>query len=35
MPLLFIILFGIGEFAVLLYDKAMITNASRGPVQVV
>ena len=29
MPLLFIILFGIIEFAVLLYDKAMITNASR------
>jgi Flp pilus assembly protein TadG len=28
-PLLFIILFGIIEFAVLLYDKAMITNASR------
>ena len=28
-PLLFIVLFGIIEFAVLLYDKAMITNASR------
>jgi len=29
MPLLFIILFGIIEFGILLYDKAMITNASR------
>ena len=28
-PLLFIVLFGIIEFAVLLYDKATITNASR------
>ena len=29
MPLLFVILFGIIEFGILLYDKAMITNASR------
>ena len=28
-PLLFVILFGIIEFGILLYDKAMITNASR------
>lgn len=28
-PLLLLILFGIIEFGVLLYDKAMITNASR------
>jgi hypothetical protein len=28
-PLLFLILFGIIEFGILLYDKAMITNASR------
>jgi Flp pilus assembly protein TadG len=28
-PLLFVILFGIIEFGVLLYDKAMITNAAR------
>jgi len=28
-PLLFVILFGIIEFGVLLYDKAMLTNASR------
>lgn len=28
-PVLFVILFGIIEFGVLLYDKAMITNASR------
>jgi Flp pilus assembly protein TadG len=28
-PLLFILLFGIIEFAVLLFDKATITNASR------
>jgi len=28
-PLLFVILFGIIEFGVLLYDKAMITNAVR------
>lgn len=28
-PLLFVILFGIIEFSVLLYDKAMLTNASR------
>lgn len=28
-PLLLVILFGIIEFGVLLYDKAMITNASR------
>lgn len=28
-PLLFLILFGIIEFGVLLYDKAIITNASR------
>ncbi len=29
LPLLLIILFGIIEFALVLYDKAMITNASR------
>ena len=29
MPLLFVILFGIIDFGILLYDKAMITNASR------
>jgi Flp pilus assembly protein TadG len=28
-PLLFVILFGIIEFGILLYDKAMLTNASR------
>jgi Flp pilus assembly protein TadG len=28
-PLLFVILFGIIEFSILLYDKAMLTNASR------
>lgn len=28
-PLLFILIFGIIEFGVLLYDKAVITNASR------
>lgn len=28
-PLLFVILFGIIEFGILIYDKAMITNASR------
>ena len=28
-PLLFIILFGIIEFGILIYNKAMITNASR------
>ena len=28
-PLLFVIVFGIIEFGILLYDKAMITNASR------
>lgn len=28
-PLLFVILFGIMEFGILLYDKAMLTNASR------
>ena len=28
-PLLFIIAFGIMEFGILLYDKAVITNASR------
>lgn len=28
-PLLFIILFGIIEFSILMYDKAMLTNASR------
>ncbi len=28
-PLLFMILFGIIEFGLLLYDKAMLTNASR------
>lgn len=28
-PLLFVILFGIIEFGILFYDKAMITNASR------
>ena len=28
-PLLFVILFGIIEFGILLYDKAMITNAGR------
>jgi len=28
-PLLFVILFGIIEFSVLLFDKAMLTNASR------
>ena len=28
-PILFVILFGIIEFGILLYDKAMITNASR------
>jgi Flp pilus assembly pilin Flp len=28
-PLLFVVLFGIIEFGILLYDKAMITNASR------
>lgn len=28
-PLLFLILFGIIEFGILMYDKAMITNASR------
>jgi hypothetical protein len=28
-PLLFVILFGIIEFGILLYDQAMITNASR------
>lgn len=28
-PLLFIILFGIVEFGILIYDKAMLTNASR------
>jgi|PlaIllAssembly_1097288.scaffolds.fasta_scaffold32411_1 Flp pilus assembly protein TadG len=28
-PLLFLILFGIIEFGILLYDKAMLTNASR------
>jgi Flp pilus assembly protein TadG len=28
-PLLFVILLGIIEFGILLYDKAMITNASR------
>ena len=29
LPLLLIVLFGIIEFSILLYDKAMITNASR------
>jgi len=29
LPLLLLILFGIIEFSILLYDKAMITNASR------
>jgi len=29
LPLLLIILFGIIEFSVLMYDKAVITNASR------
>ena len=29
LPLLLVLLFGIIEFSVLLYDKAMITNASR------
>lgn len=28
-PLLFILLFGIIEFSILLFDKAMLTNASR------
>ena len=28
-PLLFVILFGIIEFGILIYDKAVITNASR------
>lgn len=28
-PLLLVLLFGIIEFAIILYDKAMITNASR------
>ena len=28
-PLLFLILFGIIEFGIMIYDKAMITNASR------
>jgi Flp pilus assembly protein TadG len=28
-PLLFVILFGIIEFGILIFDKAMITNASR------
>ena len=29
LPLLLILLFGIIEFSIILYDKAMITNASR------
>ena len=29
LPILILILFGIIEFSVILYDKAMITNASR------
>ncbi|RJR32980.1 MAG: pilus assembly protein [Desulfobacteraceae bacterium] len=29
LPILFIVLFGVVELGVLLYDKAMITNASR------
>ena len=29
LPLLLMLLFGIIEFSVILYDKAMITNASR------
>ena len=29
LPLLVVLLFGIVEFSILLYDKAMITNASR------
>ena len=28
-PILFLVLFGIIEFAIVLYDKAMITNAAR------
>ncbi len=30
-PLLLILLFGIIEFSLILYDKAIITNASKGP----
>ena len=29
MPLLFVLLFGIIDFSILLYDKVMLTNASR------
>ena len=29
MPLLFVLIFGIIEFGIFLYDKAVITNASR------
>jgi len=31
LPILILILFGIIEFSILFYDKAVITNASRDP----